>query len=84
MAKPNDFDIPGIYYFESKNIFSGSRGNFNYRIVPDEEMQVSVWHGFICSEKAEIETENSFPITEEGHAQMLKWLEELYEKDAEG
>lgn len=83
MAKPNDFDIPGLYYFESKNIFSGNRGNFNYRIVTDEEMHVSVWHGFICSEKAQMEQGNSFPVTEEGHAQMLAWLGELFQKETE-
>lgn len=81
MAKPNDFDVPGIYYFESKNIFSGSRGDFNFRIVPEEgELCVTIWHGFICSDKAEIEAENRFPVTVEGHQQMLAWLEEMFQK----
>ena len=79
MAKPNDFDIPRIFYFESKNIFTGSRGNLNFRIVPDgEQLTVSVWHGFICSDLAEMEATNTFPLSEAGYGQMLAWLEEQY------
>lgn len=81
MAKPNDFDIPGIYYFESKNIFSGSRGDFNFRIVPEgESFNVTTWHGFICSDLTQPEEQNSFPLTTEGHAQMLAWLDEVFQK----
>lgn len=80
MPKPNAFDIPRIYYFESKNTFTGSRGNFNFKIVPDGELRVSTWHGFINSELATIEHEASFPISEEGHTQMLQWLDEQYKK----
>ncbi len=79
MAKPNDFDIPRIFYFESENIFTGSRGNLNFRIVPDKEnMTVSIWHGFICSELTEMEATETFPLSEEGHAAMLAWLETQY------
>lgn len=80
MAKPNDFDIPRIYYFVSKNIFTGSRKDFNFRIVPEEgELRVTTWHGFLCSELAEVEDSASFPLSAEGHAQMLVWLEEIYQ-----
>lgn len=80
MPKPNAFDIPRIYYFESKNTFTGSRGNFNFKIVPDGELKVSTWHGFINSALATIEHEASFPISEEGHTQMVQWLDEQYKK----
>lgn len=80
MPKPNAFDIPRIYYFESKNTFTGSRGNFNFKIVPDGELKVSTWHGFINSQLAQIEHESAFPISEEGHTQMLQWLDEQYKK----
>lgn len=79
MAKPNDFDIPRIFYFESENIFTGSRGNLNFRIVPaDGNLTVSVWHGFICSELTEMEATETFPLSEEGHTAMLAWLETQY------
>ena len=84
MAKPNDFDIPRIYYFESKNIFTGSRKDFNFRIVPkDEELQVTIWHGFICSELTEPEASASFALSTEGHEEMLRWLEERYQNGRE-
>jgi hypothetical protein len=78
MAKPNAFDIPKLYYFESRNTFTGSRGDFNFKIVPSDTLQVTVWHGFLCSELAQVEAENHFPLTEDGFAEMLRWLEEAY------
>lgn len=79
IAKPNDFDIPRIFYFESGNIFTGSRGDLNFRIVPDSgNLTVSVWHGFICSELAETEAAETFSLSEEGHTAMLAWLDTQY------
>ena len=79
MAKPNDFDIPRIFYFESMNIFTGSRGNLNFRIVPEgDKMTVYIWHGFICSELTEMEDSHEFALTKEGHGEMLEWLESVY------
>ena len=79
MPKPNDFDIPRVFYFESGNYFTGSRGDFNFRIDPaDGKLQVKTWHGFICSDLAEFEAESEFDLSEEGHAAMLVWLEERY------
>ncbi len=78
MAKPNTFDIPNLYYFESKNMYTGSRKSFNYKVVPDGELKVCTWHGFINSELANIEHEAAFPMTEEGFQEMLAWLTEMY------
>lgn len=84
MAKPNEFDIPRIYYFESRNIFTGSRKDLNFRIVPDDDgLHVTIWHGFLCSELAEPEAHADFPLSVEGHGQMLAWLGEQYSKPAE-
>ena len=49
-AKPVSkyFDIPRFYYFESKNVFTGSRDQtFNYKITPGENLKVQIWHGLI-------------------------------------
>lgn len=78
MAKPNAFDIPNLYYFQSKNMFTGSRKAFNFKIVPDGELKVCTWHGFINSELAEIEHEADFPMTAEGFEEMLRWLDARY------
>lgn len=80
MAKPNDFDIPRLYYFESRNTFTGSRKDFNFKIVPDGALKVTTWHGFINSELAEMEAEAEFPLSQEGFAEMLVWLEGEYRK----
>lgn len=81
MAKPNAFDIPRIYYFESGNIFTGSRRNLNFRIVPDgDTMHISTWHGMICSELTEAEDTADFPLSTDGHTRMLAWLEETDRK----
>ncbi|MEE5992910.1 MAG: hypothetical protein V3G42_06675 [Oscillospiraceae bacterium] len=81
MPKPNEFDIPRPFYFESGNYFTGSKGNFNFKIVPkDETLYVTFWHGFLCSDLAEMEGEQEFPLSEEGFQLMLEWLKE---KDSE-
>ena len=58
------FDIPKFYYFESKNIYTGSKGNFNYKIIPGETLVGQVWHGKLCSMKATIEQEQSFSMNQ--------------------
>lgn len=73
------FDIPRLYYFESNNTFTGSRDQtFNYKITPGETLKVQIWHGLICSDKAEIEQEKEFPLEQSGFDEMIKWLEEQY------
>ncbi len=77
----NQFDIPGVYYFEAKNYFTGSRKQMNFKIVSDgSEMTVTTWQGFICSDLAEPEETGQFPVTEEGHKAMLDWLETIWQK----
>ena len=78
--KFNQFDIPNLYYFIAKNYFTGSRKDLNFKIDSDgSEMKVITWQGFICSELAEPENSNTFPVTEEGHKAMLDWLESVFQ-----
>ncbi len=72
----NAFGIPVLSYFTSKNVFTGSRGLYNYKITPDEDLFVEVWWGRLCSKLATKEGEAHFPMTTEGHLAMLAWLEE--------
>ncbi len=77
--KPNEFDIPRPFYFESGNYFTGSKKDFNFKITPkDGAFHVSIWHGFICSDLAQIEAEQEFPISDEGFEELLKWLKAEY------
>ncbi len=73
------FDIPRLYYFESTNVYTGSKNQtFNFKITPGEKLKVQIWHGMICSDKAEIEITEEFPLTQEGYDAMIKWLEDTF------
>jgi hypothetical protein len=79
------FDIPQFYYFQSGNHFSGSQNQnqFNYKILYGKEnLTLQIWHGLLCSEKAEIEIEKTFPLEESGFLDMIHFLEETYQKEA--
>ena len=81
MSSSEIFEIPGFFYFKSGNDFSGSCDDFSYKIQNGEKMKCLTWHGRLCSMKAEIENEAEFERTEEGFAEMIKWLEEKYQED---
>lgn len=70
-------DIPRYYYFSSGNDYSGSLGDFTYKIKNGENLKAMTWHGRLCSDKAEIENEMEFERNESGFEAMIKWLEEM-------
>ncbi len=78
MSVSEIFDIPKFYYFESGNSYSGSKGDFSYKIKNGDKFQCLTWHGKLCSMKAKIENEAEFDITQEGFDSMIKWLEQKY------
>lgn len=78
MSVSEIFEIPKFYYFESGNDFSGSKGDFAYKISNGEKLKCMTWHGRLCSMKAEIEHEEEFENNQEGFEAMIKWLEEQY------
>ncbi len=78
MSVSEIFEIPKFYYFESGNDFSGSKGDFAYKICNGEKLKCMTWHGSLCSMKAEIEHESEFDRTQEGFDALIKWLEEQY------
>ena len=81
--------IPTLHSFAMENIFTGSVGAFRFRLVPNvvkaansKEVDFSAstitaqfWHGPFCYEKSTMEGEKTFPMTEEGRAEMKAWLE---------
>lgn len=69
------FDIPQFSFFSYGNVFTGSRGKLSFKIIPGEEFTIQIWHSRLCSERAEIEEEQHYPMNEEGFQQMLRWLE---------
>lgn len=78
MSVSEIFEIPLFYYFDSGNDYSGSKGDFSYKIITGEKLKCLTWHGRLCSMKAEIEHEEEFDRTQEGFDAMIKWLEERY------
>ena len=80
--------IPTLHTFAMKNLFTGSFGSLRFRIRPDvvmatpkevdfaqSTMFVEYWHGLYCYEKSEMEGSATFPLTEEGRAEMIRFLE---------
>lgn len=81
--------IPTLHTFAMKNTFTGSCGLFRFRAEPKVVMasakevdfeqstiEVEFWHGLYCYEKSTMEGQRSFPMTEEGRMDMLRWLTE--------
>ena len=80
--------IPTLHTFAMKNLFTGSYGSLRFRIKPDvvmatpkevdfdqSTMFAEYWHGLYCYEKSEMEGSATFPLTEEGRAEMIRFLE---------
>lgn len=80
--------IPTLHTFAMNNIFTGSYGLFRFRAVPnvimlnpkevnmaESTIHVEYWHGLFCYEKSQMEGEATFPMSEDGRADMKAWLE---------
>jgi len=80
--------LPTLHTFAMKNMFTGSYGMLRFRVVPNvvmatpkevdfdqSSMDVEYWHGLYCYEKSEMEGKETFPMTEEGRQDMIRWLE---------
>lgn len=85
-----DLFIPTLHTFAMNNPFTGSCGNFRFKITPsivkreDNKKEVDAeksaikaefWHGPFCYEKSQMEGENTFPLSEEGRLAMKAWLQ---------
>ena len=81
--------LPVLHHFENGNIFTGSCGEFRYRICPNVVManpkevdmaassiQAEYWHGPLRYELSDIESERTFPMSPEGREAMQRWLTE--------
>lgn len=77
-------EIPKFFFFSEKGIYSGSRSDrdFNYKAVPicpkegDKLLRASYWSGEKCLDLSSDVVTREFPLTEEGHSEMVKWLDE--------
>ena len=81
--------LPVFHHFENGNVFTGSCGDFRYKITPEVVMatpkeldhkassiKAEYWHGPLCYDCSDIEGEKTFPMSPEGRGEMLSWLEQ--------
>ena len=81
--------LPTLHTFAMNNVFTGSCGPLRFRVAPtvvkktpkEVDMEASTitaeyWHGELCYAMSEVEGQETFPMSEEGRAAMMKWLEE--------
>ena len=73
--------IPTLHTFAMNNIFTGSLGLLRFRAAPEVDFEkssihVEYWHGLYCYEKSTMEGEKTFPMSEQGRADMIAWLKE--------
>lgn len=75
----NQFDLPEVFYFESKNCYTGSKGKLRFRIDgKDGQLICAVWRKDICFELAEIENTAEFPLSKEGYDEMIAYLDRAF------
>ncbi len=67
--------LPTLSSMEHGNLWTGSRKNARWRIVPaDGVMNVEVWPGPLCYECSQVADTAQFPVSEEGINQLRSWL----------
>ena len=75
-------EIPTLLFCENGNSWYGSLGDTRFFIKPeapegeDRRLSVQLWRGPLSMELSEIIATAAFPVTEEGLAQTVSWLEE--------
>ena len=81
--------LPTFHSFAMGNKFTGSWKELRFCVEPqivklnkkevdfeNSSIKALYWHGPFCMEKSEIQEERTFPLTEEGRAEIKTWLEE--------
>jgi hypothetical protein len=86
----NEILIPTLLFWENGNTWYGSKGNARFFIQPVKhdppdddpdgvshtDLEIELWRGPMSKALSEILTTASFPLSEEGLAQTVAWLEE--------
>lgn len=71
----NNIFLPTLSSMEYGNLWTGSRKNARWRIIPrDGQMETEVWPGPLCCELSTVTHTAQFPISEEGIEQLRGWL----------
>ena len=80
---PKPIEIPTLLFWENDNTWYGSQGSARFFIRPEtpegsEErvLSIQLWRGPLTRELSQIISTAVFPLSEEGLAQTVTWLEE--------
>lgn len=83
----NEIFLPVLHSLENNNVFTGSYGKLRFKLTPNVVMknakevdmeQSSVkaeyWHSDVCYELCQVESERTFPMSEQGREALRTWL----------
>ncbi len=86
-----DFFLTNLHSWTNGNAFFGSLGEMRFLVRPTvmrekatgellagSHVEVLVWRGEYCLEESEVLDRAEFPLTEEGHEQVIGWLDGQY------
>ena len=74
--KEGAIEIRGLDFFRSGNVFTGSVGEFRFRISPEDGALKAYAYRTYCFEKAQDVRSEAFSLDEYGLEQLAKWLEQ--------
>lgn len=88
------FYLPNLYTFQNGNSFYGSLRGLRFyvealdnqkELLPETDcpkvFRCRVWLGEYCLEESEVLSSACFPLNESGYEQVLRWLDEQYQKN---
>ena len=73
--KEGAIEIRGLDFFRSGNVFTGSVGEFRFRIARGWRAEAYAYRTY-CFEKAQDVRSEAFSLDEYGLEQLTKWLEQ--------
>ncbi len=86
-----DFYVTNLHSWINANAFFGSFHQMRFLIKPTavvdkvtgeplegSKVEAFVWQGEFCMEESQILASAEFPLTQQGHEQVIDWLEEQY------
>ena len=81
--------LPVLHWFDANNDFTGSWGDFRFKVTPNvvklnpkevdfanSTLKAEYWHGPYCYDISEKEGTAEFPMSDEGREALRAWLTE--------
>lgn len=74
--------VPNYMSFHNENTFLGSFEGLRFKLTPElepMEIRAEYWYGPLSYENSQMDGERRFSLSEEGIAEMTRWLVALAE-----